>query len=111
MRQTLLLIVCLSIVVLCEAQMFKLTGRVTNAARVPVALASVEVKDLRIGTLTKDDGTYSLQLEEGKYDIFFSIVGYKTQVVTLVITRNYVQNIILEPDMSTLEGFTLKSRN
>jgi hypothetical protein len=59
----------------------------------------VQVKQWKHGTVTKENGTYELELEPGKYDLVISMVGFKSQVITIVIERaNYVQNIILEPD-------------
>ncbi len=110
MHQKLLLILLIAIANLAQSQTFKLTGTITNAAREPVSLVSVQVKDWHTGTLSKDNGTYSLTLEEGNYDIIYSIVGYKSQVVTLVIKKNYVQNIILETDLFSLENVTVKAR-
>ncbi|MBA2761255.1 MAG: carboxypeptidase-like regulatory domain-containing protein, partial [Segetibacter sp.] len=110
MRQTFLVILLISIGSLANGQPFKVTGRITNALREPVAFVSVQVKELQSGTVSKEDGTYTLALEEGKYDIVFSIVGYKTQVVTLAITKDYVQNIILEEDRALLQNVTIKAR-
>jgi hypothetical protein len=95
---------------LANAQTFKLTGRITDAKREPVAFANVQVKELQSGTTTKQDGTYTLLLEEGKYDIIYSIVGYKSQVVTLSITKDYLQNVILEEDKALLENVTIKTK-
>ncbi|HLL42446.1 MAG TPA: carboxypeptidase-like regulatory domain-containing protein, partial [Segetibacter sp.] len=95
---------------MANAQTFKLTGRITDANREPVAFANVQVKELQSGTTTKQDGTYTLLLEEGKYDIIYSIVGYKSQVVTLSITKDYLQNIILEEDKALLENVTIKTK-
>ncbi len=110
MRQTLLVILLFSIVALVNGQPFKVTGRITNALREPVAFVSVQVKELQSGTVSKEDGTYTLALEEGKYDIVFSIVGYKTQVVTVAITKDYMQNILLEEDHALLQNITVKTR-
>ncbi|MEJ7681888.1 MAG: carboxypeptidase-like regulatory domain-containing protein [Segetibacter sp.] len=110
MPRTLLLILLLSTATLAQAQTFKLTGRITNASREPVAFVSVQVKEWQSGTTTKEDGTYTLTLEEGKYDIIYSIVGYKPQVVTLAITKDYVQNIILEEDKALLQNVTIKAK-
>ncbi len=110
MRPTLLFILWLGTATLAQAQTFKLTGRITDASREPVAFVSVQVKERQNGTTTKENGTYALTLEEGKYDIIYSIVGYKQQVVTLAITKDYVQNIILEEDKALLENVTIKSK-
>jgi hypothetical protein len=110
MRTTLLFILFFNTVILAHAQTFKLTGRITDANRQPVAFVNVQVKELQNGTTTKHDGTYALVLEEGKYDIIYSIVGYKSQVVTLSITKDYSQDIILEEDKALLENVTIKTK-
>ncbi len=81
-----------------HAQYFKVTGRITNNKLEPLALVSIQVKNETAGTISKEDGTYQLKLEEGKYDIVISMVGYKSQVITLVVTKDYIQNIILEAE-------------
>lgn len=110
MRKTLLFTFLISIAALSKAQTFKVTGKITNASREPVAFVSIQVKEWQSGTVSKEDGSYTLTLEGGKYDLIYSIVGYKTQVITLVVTKNYVQNIILEEDKSLLENVTIKTK-
>lgn len=110
MRQTLLFIQIFGMAICARAQPFKLTGRITNASREPIAFVSVLGKELHSGTTTKEDGTYTLLLEEGKYDIIYTIIGYKKQILTLVITKDYVQDIILEEDKVLLENVTIKSK-
>ena len=110
MHHRLLLILLIGIAESTGAQTFKLTGIVTNAAREPVPFVSVQVKDWQSGTVTKENGKYSLDVEEGNYDIIYSIVGYKTQVVNLVIKKNYVQDIILEMDRSSLADVVVKAK-
>lgn len=110
MRSTLLFILFFNTAISALAQTFKLTGRITDANREPVAFVNVQVKELQSGTTTKQDGSYILMLEEGKYDIIYSIVGYKSQKVTLSITRDYLQNIILEENKAFLENVTIKTK-
>lgn len=80
------------------AQEFLLSGKIINTKLEPLPYASVRVKELQTGTTSDKDGNYKLQLEPGKYDIIISILGYKTQVLTVAITNNYQQNIIMEAD-------------
>ncbi|MCW3113753.1 MAG: hypothetical protein JWR18_2149 [Segetibacter sp.] len=110
MLRTLLSILLILVASFGQSQTFQLTGRITNALREPLPFASVQVKELQSGTTTKEDGTYILQLEEGKYDIVYSLIGYKTQVVTVTITKNYIQNIILEDEKALLENVVIKSK-
>jgi len=81
-----------------HGQSYKVYGKITNTRLEPLAFASVQVKQWKHGTVTKENGTYELELEPGKYDLVISMVGYSSQVITIVIERaDYVQNIILEP--------------
>ncbi|MEP6675056.1 MAG: DUF5686 and carboxypeptidase regulatory-like domain-containing protein [Ferruginibacter sp.] len=76
------------------------SGKITNSKLEPVAYASIQVKEMKFGTVSKEDGTYKLQLEEGKYDLIISIVGYKTQIISLVVNKETIQNVLLENDNS-----------
>ena len=51
------------------AQSLKVTGKITNAKIEPIAFASVQIKEYKQGTVTKEDGSYELELEEGKYEL------------------------------------------
>ncbi len=67
----------------------------------PLPFASVQVKEFQQGTSTKDDGSYELLLEEGKWDLVVSMIGYKTQVITIIVKKEiYLLNIIMEIDDS-----------
>jgi hypothetical protein len=81
-----------------HAQYHILSGKVTNNKLEPLALVTIQVKDMASGTVSKEDGSYELKLEQGKYEIIFSMVGFKSQVISLALTKNYTQNIILEND-------------
>src|SRR6187401_2320247 len=81
-----------------QAQYFKVSGKVTNDKLEPLALVSIQVKGSVKGTISKEDGSYELHLEEGTYDLAFSMLGYKTLLINVVINKDYVQNIILETD-------------
>lgn len=96
-RHCLLLILLFSFSVV-QAQHFKISGKITNNKLEPLALVSVQVKSSVKGAISKEDGSYELQLEEGSYDIVFSMLGYKSLLIKLVVIKDDVQNIILETD-------------
>jgi hypothetical protein len=80
------------------AQAFRVHGRITTTKMEPLAFVSIQTKQNTLGTSAKEDGTYELVLEQGQYDIVVSMVGYKTQIINLVVDKNYLQNFILEED-------------
>jgi hypothetical protein len=92
------------------AQSYKLYGRVTNRHLEPLAFASIQVKGYNQGVQSKENGTYELQLEEGRYEIVFSLIGYETQTITLVVNKDQQQNIILEEDRKSLAEVVVKGK-
>ena len=93
------------------AQYFNVSGKITNNKLEPLAFVSVKVKEMPGGMVSHENGTYELKLEEGKYDIIFSSIGFKSQIITLVVNKNYIQNIILEEDDSkSLTEVTVKGK-
>ncbi len=105
MRRNFTLFILLFFSFSASAQSHKVFGKIINTKLEPLAFVSVEVKEIKSGTSTLEDGTYSLQLDEGKYDLVFSIIGYRPQLVTVIIGKYDVEkNIILESDIS--QGLT-----
>jgi hypothetical protein len=86
-----------------QAQVNTVSGKVTNVSLEPLAYVSVRLKEIKQGTFTDEKGVFRLQLEEGRYELVFSIVGYRSRTVTLIVGRgNNTQNIILENDVKSL---------
>ncbi len=111
MRYAILLLICSCSTVCLSAQDFTLSGKITNSKLEPLAFANVQVKGWKTGTTTKEDGLYELQLDNGSYDILVSMIGYKSQIISIVINkRSYTQNIILEADVNNLSGVTVSSK-
>lgn len=96
-----------------SAQLRKVYGKITNTRLEPVAFASIEVKEIRTGTTSKEDGTYTLELEEGKYSLVITMIGYQPQIVTVIIQKTDVEkNIILENSSNQqLSEVVLKGRD
>ncbi len=83
-------------------QLYKVSGIVLDNKKERLPLASVEIKEPKKGTVSKDDGYYEFYLERGKYDLLVSMIGYKTRVVTFYINNGDItENVTLEPDEST----------
>jgi hypothetical protein len=94
-------------------QLYKVSGIILDNKRERLPLASVEIKELKKGTVSKDDGSFEFYLERGKYDLVVSMIGYKTRIVTFFITnQDITENITLEADESTgsLSEVVVKSK-
>ncbi|MCC7030334.1 MAG: carboxypeptidase-like regulatory domain-containing protein, partial [Chitinophagaceae bacterium] len=86
-----------------HAQQFKLSGKVTDAQLEPLSFVTVQIKGLQIGTRTDEKGHYEFQLEEGEYEIVFSLLGYKKQSIKFIHKKNGdPQNVILASDANNL---------
>ena len=85
-----------------NGQLYKVSGVIMDDRKDPLPLASVEIKELKKGSVSKDDGSYAFFLERGKYDVVVSMVGFKTKVVTVYINdADIIENITLESAASS----------
>src|SRR5690606_3723932 len=76
-------------------------GKVTDIQGAPIAGASVSVAGSTTGTMTNDDGTYSIEITEG-VSLVYSYVGYVSQ--TIVVDRQRIDvQLELDASMSNLE--------
>ena len=90
-----------------------LHGRITNSKQEPLAFASVQVKEIKLGTITREDGTYSLDIDAGKYDLVITLIGYQPQVITVIVRKTGTeQNIIMElAETSSLKELVIKGKD
>lgn len=93
------------------SQVFKVSGKVVDKQLQPLPFASVEVRELKSGTISKEDGTYELQLEKGKYEIIVSMIGYQPMLVTIMLDKDHEQNFILpDDDTKSLSEVVIKAK-
>ena len=112
MRAFLLLISStISANVFCQSHL--LHGKIINSKQEPLAFASVQVKEIKLGTVTKEDGTYALDIDEGKYDLVVTLIGYKPQVITVIVRKaGAEQNVIMElAESSSLSEVIIKGKD
>jgi hypothetical protein len=87
------------------------TVKVTNKKLEPLAFVSIQTKQHTLGATTKEDGTFEMIVEEGQYDLIISMVGYKTQILNVVINKDYQQNVILEEeDSKTMDDIVIRAK-
>ncbi|MBL7765036.1 MAG: carboxypeptidase-like regulatory domain-containing protein [Chitinophagaceae bacterium] len=86
-----------------SAQQSILKGKVTNSRLEPLSYVTIQIKGLKIGTRTDDQGMYQFQLEEGEYELIFSLLGYQRQSIKFIHEKNGPPlNIILEESSNDL---------
>lgn len=79
-KRLLLILSCLFLSIgYIAAQTTKITGTVVDDLGEPAIGVSVVVKGTTIGTVTDVDGTFSINLPEGKSTLVFSLIGMKTK--------------------------------
>jgi CarboxypepD_reg-like domain len=65
-----------------QDKMFYIHGRVTDEkSGAPLANASVFCQNTTTGTISNNEGQFSLRLSNGGYDLVLSYTGYETQVL------------------------------
>ena len=65
------------------AQTRTVTGRVTDANGAPIAGASVLVHNTNVGTVTREDGTFSITVPANARVLHISAVGHTPQEITI----------------------------
>jgi len=82
MKNVLFFVGILVLSIQAYAQEFKLSGTVTEDG-IPLNEASVYIKSSGNGTLTDEDGKYTLNLEKGTYTVVFAFGNQKSKRVVL----------------------------
>ena len=113
MRRTLTLFMLFALPIAAKAQSIKVYGKVTNSRLEPLAFASIEVREIKAGAITNEEGNYDLKMDPGKYDLIVTMIGYKPQIITVLIGKSdVVKNIIMEDeDSKGLEEVVIKGRD
>jgi hypothetical protein len=94
-------------------QLYKMSGTIFDNRKVTLPLASIEIKELRKGAVTKDDGSFQFFVERGKYDLIVSMIGFKSRIVTVFVNdKDIIENIELETEEgSSLAEVVLKVKS
>lgn len=104
MKKVIFLISCFFLmgIMVVEGQMRTVTGKVVSSEdNTPILGASVAVKGTTVGTVTNNDGVFSLQVPQAARSLMFSFIGYRTQ--ELSISGVSQLNVTLEPDVFSVD--------
>ncbi len=92
--------------ILGEAQLFTISGNVTNSEDgKPLENASVFESKSNTGTITNDKGFFKLELSAGNLEIAITEVGYKAFDHKFVLQSDTIINVSLVPEIQ------VKNRN
>lgn len=81
------------------------TGKVSNEKNEALSGVSVQEKGTNSGTVTKDDGTYILNVADANATLVFTYVGYASQEVKVNAQGNV--NVQLQPNANDLNAVVL----
>jgi hypothetical protein len=108
MKSFLFSILLLFISLASHAQAFTVFGKVTNSKMEPLAFVSIQLKEQGIGTTSKEDGSFAINFEVGQYNLVVSMIGYKTQIINVVVNKDYPLNIIMEEEQKNMDEVVVK---
>ncbi|WP_346315915.1 TonB-dependent receptor [Chitinophaga sp. YIM B06452] len=104
MRKILCLFTCLFLIAVgANAQVKVISGKITDATGAQLPFVTVSIKGTSSGTISKQDGTYSLQVPPQGKVLVFSTIGMKVKEVEIGDKTEI--NVTLETGVNELEEF------
>ena len=94
------------------SQKAMIKGNVKDASTLNTLTAvNIQVEGTKFGTVTDSDGMFTMELDEGKYKIVFSYVGYEKKIIDLALETGEIKDInvvlnesVLSSDQITIVG-------
>ncbi|MGZ3931237.1 MAG: DUF5686 and carboxypeptidase regulatory-like domain-containing protein [Bacteroidia bacterium] len=92
-----------------SAQLYTLSGKITDSKNNPLPFASVIIKGTTNGTNSNADGKYSLRVKPGQYEIVFQYVGYRKEVKSVIISGDATLDAVMVSDNYELKEVVIKA--
>ena len=84
----------LMLAIITHAQHGQLKGVVKTSDDKPAAQVNVQLKEIKKGTVSAEDGSYTLSnLPEGKYTLIVSFVGLRTVQKPVEVINNEINHL------------------
>ncbi len=71
---------------------------------------TVYIPSLKVGATTNAYGFYSITIPSGTYEVSYSFVGFKTQVVTIALNSNQAKNIEMGDESTVMEEVVISDK-
>ncbi|MEO5599738.1 MAG: TonB-dependent receptor [Cyclobacteriaceae bacterium] len=71
---------------------------------------TIYIPSLKAGTITNDYGFYALTVPKGSYEVQFSYIGYKQQVVTIDLHIDVSRNLELASDAQLMQEIIIQEK-
>ena len=82
--------------VFSQTKTFTIHGKVLDAkSNNPLGGASVFCQNTTVGTLSTNDGSFGLRMNNGGYDLVISYTGYETQVIRVSNSSKEVDSLVI----------------
>lgn len=91
-----------------QAQVFVVSGKITDEKHQGLPFSSVMVKGTTQGTNANADGFYTLKLQSGTYELVYQYVGYKKKIERVVVDDNKTHNVNLASESYELKEVVIK---
>jgi hypothetical protein len=69
----------------------KLSGYIQNETNEPIPYVNILVRELGTGTTTNEQGYYSMNIEPGEYEVIYSVLGFATKSIQIVVKEDLIQ--------------------
>jgi iron complex outermembrane recepter protein len=86
-----------------------LKGTVTDSQGVGIPGSSISIVGTRMGGSTGVDGTYSIKLPDGTYEVRFSSVGYNSLSKAVIVSGETISNAMLEISTTSLDEVVIST--
>ncbi|MBB5395674.1 DUF5686 and carboxypeptidase regulatory-like domain-containing protein [Mucilaginibacter sp. AK015] len=109
MRSPLLLIIFLFLTSAIFAQDITIRGKITDEAGNAIPFATVYVRNTTKGTSANSDGSYTLSLTPGRYDVQYRAMGYRQESRLLDLKTTQTLNITLKAEDYQIKEVTIRA--
>lgn len=112
MNKLLGILFCLLTFSVAAQDEFTASGKIIDSATtLPLANASVFCQNTTFGTTSNAEGSFSLKLPKGGYDMVISYTGYETQVIRISATHAANLSIVLKQKDKSLQEVAIVGSN
>jgi hypothetical protein len=88
----------------------QIQGRITDKSGSPVSFATIYIENTTQGTVSNEDGYYSLDANNGDMTVVFQFIGYKTErkEIQKQATR-YTLNVVMSPTSYEMDELVVRA--
>lgn len=92
-------------------QKVTLNGYIKDAANGEELLGvTIYIPSLKAGTITNDYGFYALTVPKGTYEVQYTYIGYKQEVLTLELQKDTALNVHMQSDAQIMQEIVIEEK-